>query len=273
MMTSRYERLVMARIDDEPALVLHTRPYRESSVLVDLLTVHHGRVAALLKGGRRRVQIFSTFHASWYGGRELVTLVKPGDLRTHWLTGDAASAGLYVNELIMRLVREREPVPDLFAVACWMLTEFENGAALRPPLRGFEKLLLQTLGYALSYSHELDSGTVIDPGQWYRLVNVDGFVADTPERYLPRSADLQQHSGHVQSGYLETAAQLLLRGDVIQAIADEQFHRAAVNAAARRLFRRCLRPLLGDRPLKSRELLRSSTQQPDSPGLSRGQTS
>lgn len=262
MTTSHCGRLVMARIDDEPALVLHTRPYRESSVLVDLLTVHHGRVAALLKGGRRRVQIFSTFHACWYGGRELVTLVNPGDLRTHWLTGDAANAGLYVNELLMRLVREREPVPDLFAVACWMLSEFENGAALRPPLRGFEKLLLQTLGYALSYSHELDSGAVIDPYQWYRLVDVDGFVADSPERYLPRAVDGRQHSDYVRDGYVETTAQLLLRGDVIHAIAQEQFQRPPVNAAARRLFRRCLRPLLGDRPLKSRELLQAAAARP-----------
>lgn len=263
----------MARIDDEPALVLHTRPYRESSVLVDLLTVHHGRVAALLKGGRRRVQIFSTFHASWYGGRELVTLVNPGDLRTHWLTGDAASAGLYVNELIIRLVREREPVPDLFAVACWILAEFENGAALGPALRSFEKLLLQTLGYALSYSHELDSGAMIDPCQWYRLVNVDGFVSDTPERYLSHSEDAQQSLPHTGSGYLETAAQLLVRGDVIQAIAQEQFHRAAVNAAARRLFRRCLQPLLGDRPLKSRELLRAPGRRPSLGDVSPGRTS
>ena len=125
----------MARIEDEPALVLHTRPYREASVLVDLLTAHHGRVAGLLKGRRNRVQVFSTFHATWYGGRELVTLAAPQDLHTNWLLGDAASAGFYVNELLVRLLREREPVPELFAMACWSMSEFAAGADLRPVLR------------------------------------------------------------------------------------------------------------------------------------------
>lgn len=248
----------MARIDDEPALILHTRPYRESSVLVDLLTAHHGRVAALLKGGRRRVQIFSTFQASWYGGRELVTLVNPGELHTHWLRGDAASAGLYVNELLMRLVREREPVPDLFAIACWALSEFESGAALRPVLRNVEKHLLATLGYALSYSHEFDSTAAIEAAQWYRLVDVHGFVPERPERFLPHAVSAAERDHQLRKGYLETSVELLLRGDVIAAIAAEQFDRPVVNAAARRLFRRCLADLLGDRPLKSRELLRAS---------------
>ena len=247
----------MARIDDEPALILHTRPYRESSVLVDLLTAHHGRVAALLKGGRRRVQIFSTFHASWYGGRELVTLVNPAELQTQWLTGEAASAGLYMNELLIRLLREREPVPDLFAVSCWALAQLGEGAAVRPILRSFEKLLLQTLGYALSYRHDLDSGGAIEPQAWYRLVEVNGFTVDNPERYLgqPRGSGEPAQRLDLRRGYVETAAQLLIRGDLIGAIEEEQFANAAVNAAARRLFRRCLAELLGDRPLKSRELL------------------
>lgn len=232
----------MARIEDEPALILHTRPYRETSVLVDLLTAHHGRVAGLLKGGRNRVQVFSTFHATWYGGRELVTLAAPQDMRTQWLQGDAASAGLYINELITRLVREREPVPELFALACWALSEFEAGKDLRPVLRSFEKLLLETLGYGLNYRTEIDNDLPIEVAQWYRLVNAQGFV---------RVRDAQLPA----SGYLEQADQLLVHGAVIGQIAGEQFDRAVVNAAARRVFRRALAPLLGDRPLKSRELL------------------
>ena len=83
----------MARIEDEPALVLHTRPYRETSVLVDLLTARHGRVAAVLKGGRHRLPVFSTFRATWYGGRELVTLASPSDVHSPWLQGRCRQRG------------------------------------------------------------------------------------------------------------------------------------------------------------------------------------
>ncbi len=238
--------LVMARIEDEPALVLHTRPYRESSVLVDILTPHHGRVACLLKGGRNRLPVFSTFHATWYGGRELVTLATPSDVRSLWLQGDATSAGLYMNELIIRLVREREPLPELFAITCWGLSEFAQGNDLRPALRSFEKLLLESLGYGLNYTCELHSGTPIRPERWYRMEDAHGFVC-APETTL----DSREQS----RGFAHSGEQLLLSGRLLQNIADERFELGSVNAAAKRLFRRCLTPLLGDRPLKSRELL------------------
>ncbi|MGI9327676.1 MAG: DNA repair protein RecO [Pseudomonadales bacterium] len=245
-MNEPYGSLVMARIEDEPALVLHTRPYRESSVLVDLLTPHHGRVACLLKGGRNRLPVFSTFHATWYGGRELVTLATPNDVRSQWLQGEATSAGLYMNELIIRLVREREPLPELFAITCWGLSEFAQGSDLRPVLRSFEKLLLESLGYGLNYASELHGGAAIEADHWYRMVDAHGFVCAANPALTPQE---------VTRGFAYSGEQLLFSGRLLQNIADERFELGAVNAAAKRLFRRALAPLLGDRPLKSRELL------------------
>ena len=151
-----------------------------------------------------------------------------------------------MNELIIRLVGEREPVADLFALACWTLQQFQQGADLRPVLRSFEKVLLETLGYGLSFESELHSEQGIETELWYELVGASGF-----ERVDAAQLDAVDRA----RGFVEQAHRLLISGWLIRAIAEEQFTQGRVNAAAKRLFRRCLKPLLGDRPLKSRELL------------------
>ncbi len=240
----------MARIEAQPALVLHTRPYRESSLLVDLLTAHYGRVAAVLKGGRARLQVFSTFQATWYG-KDLVTLATPNDVRVHWLTGLQASAGLYLNEVLVRTLREREPVPDLFALACWAIAEL--GTADRPGisrvLRTLERRLLQTLGYGIDYARVLGTDAPIEPATCYLLQDTSGFV---PVTDVPMDSQVRLE----QRGFAQSATGLLITGQMIAAIAAEHYEQAATAAAARRLYARCLQPLLGTAPLKSRELLR-----------------
>ncbi|MEM1230440.1 MAG: DNA repair protein RecO [Pseudomonadota bacterium] len=240
----------MARIEAQPALVLHTRPYRESSLLVDLLTARHGRVAAVLKGGRARLQVFSTFQATWYG-KELVTLATPNDVRVHWLTGLGASAGLYLNEVLVRTLREREPVPELFALSCWAIAELVTAdrARVRTVLRTLERRLLQTLGYGIDYARELGTGTPIELEACYLLQDSSGFVpvSEVPEDSRSRLS---------QRGFAQSAAGLLLTGGMIDSIAAEHYEDGATAAAARRLYARCLQPLLGTAPLKSRELLR-----------------
>lgn len=239
----------MARIEEQPALVLHTRPYRETSLLVDLLTARYGRVPALLKGGKPRLQVFSTFLATWYG-KDLVTLAAPKDVQARWLTGLGASAGLYLNELLVRSLREREPVPEVFAMACWAVAELDDadGGKVRAVLRSVERRLLQTLGYGIDYRRVRVSDAPVEADGCYLLEDNSGFVPATPASQL----EAEQLA---RRGYVETAQGLLLRGALIAQVDAEAYEHAGVAAAARRIYGRCLAPLLGDRPLKSRELL------------------
>src|ERR1700722_1412373 len=100
------------RIALQPAYILHNRPYRETSVLLDLLTYEHGRVTAIAKGVRQSrsrlksiLQSFTPLLISWQGKGELVTLVatEPNGCPTR-IKGECLLSGLYLNELLMRVL-------------------------------------------------------------------------------------------------------------------------------------------------------------------------
>lgn len=239
----------MAQINDEPALVLHVRPYRETSQLIDLLTLHQGRVAALYKGARRKstpLSTFATFSASWYGRDGLVTLKAPDSVQPLWVTGRAAAGAYYIVELLVRLLRERQPVPELFAAACYTLSQCASGASLRLILRPFEYQLLEELGVLPELSLDALSGEPVVAEAWYAFVPEQGLVLSATAERVVDDAAHRWHQG-----------QLLISGAAIRAIAARDFADAAVNSAAQRLFRLLSQPLLGDRPLRSRELLQN----------------
>jgi DNA repair protein RecO (recombination protein O) len=227
----------MTRVAGEAALVLHARPYRESSAIVSLLTANHGRVPVVargVRGGKRGnvLQPFNQVRVGWSGRSSLYTLTASELTRHAWLTGNALAGGFYVLELVTRLLPERESVPRIFAGACWALEHLEASA---PPLdvvlRIFEKRLLEELGYGLDFTRDADSGEAILPGRTYLLHADSGFVVtDTQDR-----------------GYA---------GELLIEIATDGYRSRAARVAARRIFRDALRPLLGDRPLASRRLLK-----------------
>ncbi len=170
------------RVEQQPVFVLHQRPYRETSVLLELLTADHGRIGAIARGVRQaRPRIhagdltpFVEAHASWIARGELVTLsaIEPaGPARA--LAGPALLAGLYVNELLVRLTARGDPHPDLFARFRTLLSEIAAPtdrpapAALAWSLRRFERDLLASLGYAIECQSVVDDGTPIDPDADY----------------------------------------------------------------------------------------------------------
>src|SRR6266516_4718885 len=110
------------RRDDEPAFVLHTYPYRETSVIVEALTAAYGRVALVARGARRPrselrgvLQAFQPLALSWTGSGELKTLVK-----AEWrggvplVTCSALLCGFYLYELLLKLLPREDPHPNLF---------------------------------------------------------------------------------------------------------------------------------------------------------------
>lgn len=225
----------MTRVTDEPALVLHSRPYRETSAIVSLLSAAHGRVAVVargVRGGKRGnvLQPFNRVRVSWSGRGTLHTLT--GCELTHhaWLTGNPLASGFYVLELVSRLLPEHESAPGVFAAACWVLERLEAGDAPEVVLRVFEKRLLEELGYGLDFATDAETGEPLSRAGRYLLYPDSGFVAT--------AGDGRGYSG---AALLDIGA--------------AQFQSRAARVAAKRIFREALRPLLGPKPLSSRRLL------------------
>jgi DNA repair protein RecO (recombination protein O) len=227
----------MSRVVGVPAVVLHVRPYRETSAIVSLLTASHGRVVAVargVRGGRRgqAMQPFNRIRASWQGRGNLATLVSAEPEQHVWLTGESLVAGFYLLELVNRLLHERESMPNVFGALCWSLDCLRDGTpGVDVVLRRFEQLLLAELGYGLEFGRDTDTGEPVDPQAHYRFDPAAGFR---------RAAAPGTHT---------------VSGDVLLDIAAGDYARRAVRVSAKRILRQALAPHLGHRPLASRRLV------------------
>jgi DNA repair protein RecO (recombination protein O) len=234
----------------QPALILHTQPYRDTSLLVYWLTSRHGKihsVARNARGLRSRfkglLQPFIPFLITWSGKTELVNL-QHAEIASmpYILQGTALLSGIYLNELLMRLLLTADSHPRLYEAYYHTLAALQKNENLRSALRLFEKQLLIELGYGLSLDKEAVNGEVIQAQNWYRC---------DPQRGLMR-CEAAQDDKVFQGKNL-----LALHNGVLQDHDDLQ--------AAKRLMRLLLAPLLGDRPLRSRELFVKSTPSPPAP--------
>jgi len=170
--------------DNEPAFVLHTYPWRETSLIVETFSRHHGRLALVARGARRplssiksRLLAFQPLELSWFGKGGLRTLHaaewQGGDLR---LTGRALMCGFYLNELLLKLLPPDDPHERLYDRYVETLTELSSQADPEPILRRFELDLLSELGYAQTLT-ELAEGGQVRPEQRYGYELNRGVVA------------------------------------------------------------------------------------------------
>ena len=236
----------------QPAYVLHRRPYRDSSLLLDVFTPEFGRVGLVARGARQAksrgqavLQAFQPLLLSWSGGGELASLaaVESGG-PPRWLSGPALMSGLYLNELLARLLHRHDPHPDLYAAYQSALAALAPAADLEPVLRIFEKRLLGELGYGLVLEHEADSGRPVEADRLYAYHLGAGPVrCDSEERAMPAPA-------------------LLIRGDSLLALARECLDQATRLREAKRLMRAALAAHLGGRPLASRRLFTRQAEPP-----------
>lgn len=229
----------------QPAYVLHRRPYRDTSVLLDVFTPEFGRVGLVARGARQAksrsaalLQPFQPVWISWSGSGELCTLnAVEGAGAARWLTGVSLMSGLYLNELLVRLLHRFDPHPELFTSYERVLGELGQvspEAALETALRIFEKRLLAEIGYGLVLEHEADGAAPIEAGRVYAY-----HVGEGPRPYeASRDAD--------------TA--LSIRGATLLALARECFSDAESLREAKRLMRAALAAQLGSKPLASRRL-------------------
>lgn len=183
------------RLEDEPAFVLHSYPFRETSLLVEIFSRQHGRVPLVARGARRPksavrglLMNFQPLSLSWFGKHELRTLHS-----AEWqggqplLQGTALLCGFYLNELLLNLMVRDDPHEQLFDYYQQTLQRLSKGADMASTLRCFEKHLLQELGYALLLEHEAGSSEAIDPTLSYRYIVERGAVrvdADAEEGLL-----------------------------------------------------------------------------------------
>lgn len=219
--------------------VLHRRAYSETSLLVDVFTEDTGRLSLLAKGARARrsawksvLQPFTPLLLRWSGkgGLKILTKAEPAAI-TLPLQQTALYSGFYVNELICRVLEQETAQPQLFQDYLRCLTELAGTPlAVEPVLRRFEFQLLQSLGYGVDFLHCAGSGQPIDENMTYRYREEQGFMASLIKDNLT------------------------FYGRDLLAFEQCRFDDSTVLQAAKRFTRLALKPYLGSKPLKSREL-------------------
>lgn len=165
------------RIEDEPGFVLHARHWRETSLLVEVLSLNHGRIGLLARGvqGERKqllraaLQPLQAIRFSAVQRGELAQLrsAEAEDAAPR-LQGEAMLAAFYLNELVLRLAPRHDPVPEMHAAYATVRERLRVGESLAWSLRRFERDLLDALGVGFDLEHDAD-GEPIDPAARYRL--------------------------------------------------------------------------------------------------------
>ena len=224
----------------QPTYVLHGRPYRNTSMLIDLLTQTNGKVTVVARGVRQArsrnkgiLQPFTPLLMNWTGKGELKTLQNVEAQRTPYpLLGNRMISGFYLNELLMRLLKPFDPYPNLFTVYETTLQQLSQATDYQPSLRQFEKQLLSELGYALPLTCDAKTGMAISTENYYN--------------YQPDQGFTQAAGANINTAFL---------GKIMLAIDKNQFEDKEVMRQAKRLIRMALAPLLGNKPLKTRELI------------------
>jgi DNA repair protein RecO (recombination protein O) len=229
------------RVEQQPAFILHARPYRETSMLAECLTRDHGRIGVVARGVRREGARTQRAQLEPFQRVELDLLMK-GELATLRsaepsgavlrLTGDAGLAGLYLNELVVRLTGRQDANPELFAAYDGTLQRMASGEPLAWTLRRFERDMLDALGYGLQLDIDAIDGSPVDPSLVYF--------------YDPESGVLPGRMGD----------QRAIRGADLLALAADTPPDTAGLSSLRRMMRQVITFHLGGGELKAWRVLR-----------------
>jgi len=235
----------------ELSFVLHSRPFRETSLIVDIFSASYGRLALCVRGARTTsgkgsskqslLQPLTPLFLGWKGRGDLpyLTQVEAAGSRIQ-VASEALYSLFYLNELLMRLLHRHDPQPELFHQYQHTLNQFKEGIDVEVALREFELTLLEVLGYGISFDCD-HLGAPILPELQY-LLDIDGQFQPIDENN--NSLKKRQHS-------------VLFKGSQLLSIASKKWQNTNTLSDAKRLVRLCLRPLIGDKPLNSRKLFRS----------------
>lgn len=230
------------RVHKEPGFVIHTRPYSETSLYVELFSRQYGRLTAIAKGARRQkskfrgvLLPFRLLSTGWAGKGEIpvLTLAEPAELWSE-IRGQSILCGFYVNELVIKLLHRYDAHPALFDYYADTMSRLRRGEAHESILRLFEKRLLGELGYAMNLDLEADRQREIIPDRSYRYIPHVGAV--------PEDND---HKGGVP-----------ISGASLHALRNEALADPRALKECKRLMRVMISHQLENRPLHSRKLFR-----------------
>ena len=232
----------LTRQENQPVYVLHSFPFKETSLIVELFTRDFGRVATVAKGARRprsamrgMLQSFQPLLGTWSGKQELKTLHS-----LEWyagllmLQGEALMCGFYLNELLLRLLPREDPHEALFDT----YTETLKTLAAHPQdsaniLRKFELNFLQALGYAVPLKNNVRDEAVQGDQQYF---------------YVPEIGPVS-----LKHEYQENGVQLA--GKTLLDMAQGDYSDIQTQQQSKQLMRLLMAHYLGEQPLHTRQLL------------------
>jgi DNA repair protein RecO (recombination protein O) len=228
------------RVAEQPAFVLHSYPYKETSLIIDMFTRDHGRVALVAKGAKRPhsrlrgvLQTFQPLSSSWSGKSELRTLID-----AEWVGGmlplekTALLCGFYLNELLVKLLARDDPHPALFDHYVATLNQLAHNEPAPIVLRKFERALLKETGVAADLGRSTVSRAAVDAGTDY--------VVD-PER------------GAREARVSDTWP--VVSGKTLLDMEREDYADPQTQAQSKQLMRFLLAHHLGGAPLNTRQIL------------------
>ncbi|HSD70913.1 MAG TPA: DNA repair protein RecO [Woeseiaceae bacterium] len=232
--------IVNKRISNAPAWLLHHRPFRDSSQLLDIISRDNGRLTLVARGSRGAksrlrgiLRPFMPLQVSWSIRSDLGTLTGAEmDGPPIALNGEALLAGYYLNELLLNLLHRHDPQPEIFAAYAQAVDGLARRSDLSACLREFEIALLRNLGYALILDHDARAHAPLRPDLYYE------YRADQGPVPVSRGESPGSYSG-----------------DALLAIGRQDFSSREVLQAATRLLRDVIAFHLGGRELKTRQVL------------------
>lgn len=236
------------KIELQPAYVLHTREYRNTSLLVDFLTLDHGLVRAVARGVRggksnRRalLQPLQPLLVSMSGRGELLTMgALEAAAPVFQLHGERLFSVLYLNEILCRLLQPGQSHAEIYRLYQSTLLSLLGHSTIEYSLRRFEYELLLELGYCPDLTVDAGSAEPIDAKSDY-LFDPQSGLMQCNEVSAATQAQLF-------SGQQLLDMKLLLTGD------QPQLQCKQILSDTKRFMRQALRPLLGNKPLNSRQL-------------------
>ena len=226
-----------ARLDAQPAFVLHRYPFRETSLVVEAFTRDHGRVPLIARGARRSKSTlrgvllsFQPLLLSWSGKAELRTLI-----RAEWegayspLKGQSLICGFYLNELLLKLLQRDDPHERLFAAYLEALAMLGGSHETEAVLRHFEVNLLRELGYAVRLDRDVENDEPISVERSYIYVIERGPVpagdgAGKNGVELTGRTLLDMHAGDYTNATTQQQSKMLMRALINHCLNDQVLH-------------------------------------------------
>ena len=228
------------RVQQQSGYILHHRPFRDTSQILDIVTRDHGKIALVARGSRGSksrlagvLRPFLPLKVSWVAKSDLGTLTGAEAAGPPaGMVGDALMSAYYVNELLLHFLHRHDPQPEIFALYEAVINALARTENVAASLRSFEFEFLTLLGYAVNLDHEFGSHEPLDVDRNYQYRMEQGPVA--VER---------------------TEGTLVFKGSVLAGIAEQRFDDPDILRAANRLLREIIGFHLGGKELKSRRVL------------------